>query len=582
MPKWIGTTSEFLGWVFLAGILIAGAPLFICMPLWADVTYYDVCARNILGGGVHYRDVFETNLPGMVWLHAVIRPIVGWSSEAFRAVDLMVVGSSILLLGLLLKRIGVPRRVIVWSTAASFFFYLYQTEYSHCQRDGWMLLPTIVAVWLRGRQLARDETASKGCLFRSAIMEGMAWACAIWIKPHCLIPALFVWLAGVRRLAGMSWRRALIDFAGLLAGGLLVGGAGSAWLIATGTWPWMWDVLLNWNPEYYRWTPQEMNVRLSALLNYFAPWSEVHLLAIPVALIALCCGRVWRFGPTPGMKPARLDQALLAALYLGWLTEATLFQKVFDYSQAPVVLLAMAVLTAHRVPIGQLLVIWCLAGATLNYLQPSVDSLRWMQSFADKNPTTFRQLIPEHRLINHRFDWCPTWWKCVSQGSSPQTKDRLTLYSGAHSSPTWTELDAMRRYLQTLDLKDGELVCLDDSTHPLYLDLRLRPGFRFIHVNTSMDFRSKRPRIMEELKASGHKYVVSDTAIMRFLYEDFAPVNDSSFDQSGVPIDVPCVCRDIYPWNQPVIHREGRYWLHRVENPIQEIRIPYPRWADRP
>lgn len=38
---------------------------------------YDVAARNILRGGVHYRDVFDTNLPGIVWLMAAIRSAKG-------------------------------------------------------------------------------------------------------------------------------------------------------------------------------------------------------------------------------------------------------------------------------------------------------------------------------------------------------------------------------------------------------------------------------------------------------------------------------------------------------------------------
>src|SRR5580698_9118097 len=125
----VASISGVAASIVLLGTLVVCVPLFIRMPLWVDTTYHDLSARNILWGGVHYRDIFETNLPGMVWLHALIRPIVGWSSEAFRAVDLFVVGSSILMLGLLLKRIGSPRRTIVWSTAASFLFYVYQSEY---------------------------------------------------------------------------------------------------------------------------------------------------------------------------------------------------------------------------------------------------------------------------------------------------------------------------------------------------------------------------------------------------------------------------------------------------------------------
>ena len=51
---------------------------------------------------------------------------------------------------------------------------------------------------------------------------------------------------------------------------------------------------------------------------------------------------------------------------------------------------------------------------------------------------------------------------------------------------------------------------------------------------------------------------------------------------TGIPTDYPCVFEGVYPWNQPVIYRSGRYWVHRVDNPIDSIRAPYPRWADVP
>ena len=38
------------------------------MPLFSDVIHYDLSARNLLRGGVHYRDVLDINLPGMVWV----------------------------------------------------------------------------------------------------------------------------------------------------------------------------------------------------------------------------------------------------------------------------------------------------------------------------------------------------------------------------------------------------------------------------------------------------------------------------------------------------------------------------------
>ena len=43
------------GLVCLVVVLVAFTPLFVCMPLWVDATHYDICARNLLEGGVHLR-----------------------------------------------------------------------------------------------------------------------------------------------------------------------------------------------------------------------------------------------------------------------------------------------------------------------------------------------------------------------------------------------------------------------------------------------------------------------------------------------------------------------------------------------
>ncbi|HEY1190874.1 MAG TPA: hypothetical protein VGE74_24800, partial [Gemmata sp.] len=60
--------SARLGWALAAAVLVAAVPLFLAMPPWCDVTLYQMAARNVLQGGVHYRDIFDTNLPGFVWL----------------------------------------------------------------------------------------------------------------------------------------------------------------------------------------------------------------------------------------------------------------------------------------------------------------------------------------------------------------------------------------------------------------------------------------------------------------------------------------------------------------------------------
>jgi hypothetical protein len=568
---------ETLSWGMLAALLALAVPLFIAMPLWVDVTYHDLSARNILWGGIHYRDVFETNLPGMVWLHILVRSLFGWSAEVIRGADLVVVGSAVLLLTSWLARLGVLRIARIWFVFACAFFYLGGSEFIHCQRDGWMLLPAMIALHLRGRQLARSRApnATAAPLFAFGVMEGLVWGCAVWIKPHVLVPALFVWLASVGRIAGGTARRAwLADLGGLLCGGLMAGLAGSIWLISTGTWPYLWDILLHWNTEYYDWSLAEFQNRFNMVIMYFSPWSLIHIVSIPVALYTLYQARPWRRDESGTDEPLRMDRALLAALYLGWLAQATLLQRVFHYSHAPVLLLALAVLAGRRWPVGPIFLIWSMLGAALHLLAPHWPSLRdGLAAFQEWKPYTYQQLVPQPALFDP--ERLRLWPRAMREGGTPALWDRLTHYPGIHCVPDWQDLERMAEHLRGMGIKDRELICWYDSTHPLYLQLGIRPGLRFMHVTTALRFEKHWDDIRREVIASGHHYVVSDMAVVRFYYafgDD--PPPGRPYD---LPIDFPDVVRDVYPWNQPVLFRVGRYTLHEVRYPIDKIMFPVPK-----
>jgi len=86
--------------------LAVGLPLYLRSPLWCDITLYDVAARNLLQGGAHYRDVFDTNLPGYVWLLTAIRWAFGFGTVALRCVDLAIVAGIVLVVDRIARRGG--------------------------------------------------------------------------------------------------------------------------------------------------------------------------------------------------------------------------------------------------------------------------------------------------------------------------------------------------------------------------------------------------------------------------------------------------------------------------------------------
>ena len=87
-----------LAWAALLLVLGLGLPLFLCMPLTYDTVQYDLCVRKLLRGGVLYRDAFDNNLPGVIWIQAVARAMFGWRSEALRLADFGLISLTVLLL----------------------------------------------------------------------------------------------------------------------------------------------------------------------------------------------------------------------------------------------------------------------------------------------------------------------------------------------------------------------------------------------------------------------------------------------------------------------------------------------------
>lgn len=89
----------------------------------------------------------ERNLPGVIWIHALVRSVAGWWPVALRGFDVFVVlGISLLLSHFVEAPLSEPRQksgvrgVLVCGVL---LFYFGTSEWCHCQRDTWMLLPCL-------------------------------------------------------------------------------------------------------------------------------------------------------------------------------------------------------------------------------------------------------------------------------------------------------------------------------------------------------------------------------------------------------------------------------------------------------
>jgi hypothetical protein len=554
--------------VATALVLVGGVPLFLRMPPWPDVTLYDMAVRALFRGGVLYRDVFDTNLPGVVWVMAGVRAVFGWSYEALRAWDLVVVGAAAGVLGAWAKRAGATPAAVAWYAAAVALFYPFTSEFSHCQRDPWMLLPAAAAGLLRVRQAGR--AAADGVSVRAAVGEGFVWGLAVWLKPHVMVPAAGVWAVSAVRIARRAGPGAAgRDLLGLVGGGLLAGLPGVIWLVASGAWPYFWDIFTNWNPDYLRGEWRTLSHKLGYGFWCFRPWGLVHVAALPPAVLD-----VWR-----GVARRSADdqpgggRALLAALYLGWFAQAVFVQKGFDYVHVPVTLLGLAVLAGRGWAVGfAYLVGFAAVGAVV--LTPGTEAL--VRAVARANKVA---RFEPHPLTDPVV--MAVWPRCFADPpGSAELRDRLGQHTGIHNAAHWRDLEAVAAYLRAADppVGDRELTCWHDSTHPLYLMLDRDPSTRYMHFGTVLAIPGHADEVRRAVADSPQRYVVADLA--RMTWEPGLARTPGAAGPHSLPGWFPRSQLGLFPWDQPLVFRSGRYVVHRLDHRPTPDQVAIPDWLE--
>jgi hypothetical protein len=574
MARNIRLCLEALGWCALALALVVLLPLFVCMPLCGDVELYDSAALNVLQGGAQYREIFDTNLPGMVWAHLLFRPILGWRSEAIRLVDMAVVAAIIWLLVTWFRPLGVSRSARVWMAFLLAVAYLTTSEWCHCQRDTWMLLPSLAALHLRRRQLATlvsSESVMAGAL-AAAPLEGFVWALAFWVKPFVIVPALCCWLTSalvVLRSAARPVRLVVLDGAGVLTGALLAGLLGVGWLMWSDSWGPFWDVFLHWNPEYVATNRVSQGQRLMYLATRLTPWNLAHMLAVPVAgVVMLRFVKDRARGQSNSDLSPLAQRALLAAFYLGWLLQVEVIQKRFDYVLVPPMLMALP-LAAEWIasrrrwqPVVAVLVVSVVLIPAQQFL------VNWDRQVRHDEPGALAAVAKETRRATWerlesqvvRLVW---WGRCWSEGSTPRVKNALKLTTIGYQ-PDWECLEDVADWLRKRALKDGELTCYYDSSHHLYLELHLKPSTPYLQFgNTLTYFPKHHDLIRRQLQDSPQRYVVSD--LRAVLIDSPTALEGATLE---LPADFPQKFKHVFPWDLPIVFRSGPYTVHRVDGPV--------------
>ncbi|MEZ6062335.1 MAG: hypothetical protein R3C19_18490 [Planctomycetaceae bacterium] len=474
-------------WSAVVLLLIMLGPLFVCMPLNSDTALFDVQASVMLNGGVLYRDIVEPNLPGIVWLHSAIRSVAGWSFEAMNAADLLIVAGILCLCCALLRQSKFRRQPIAASlfVLLAMLFYLSTNEWCHAQRDTWMLLPALAAVWLR------STSAPGSRAIRQAVLEGICWGAAFWIKPHVAIPAIAVIAADLFRRSSLP--SALKEIVAVIAGGILVALPGVVWLVSTGTWHHFQDMMLNWNPEYLAAGASRKDLnRWLMMVERFRPWWIVHLVAIPLAIGSL------RAGSGTSNSAGKRSQRLMSAAYIGWLAQSFGLQHAMDYIHVPALLLGMVVIAGWN---------WQL---DVSLRRTAVCAFLLLAMLSSP-------MLRPQRLAN--------WTRCWTEGSTPQIRASL-----AHGNfPDWEHLSDVVRFLKSQHVQDGQLTCANVHSVHLYNELRIRPATRYWTMTILRElFPSRVDLIDNTLRCSDQRFLVVEEREQSLASDEVPPSYDTT------------------------------------------------------
>ncbi len=235
----------------LAVITLLALPV-LTYPLGRDQGEFATIGRGLLEGRVPYRDLWNPKPPAVFYVYAAAMAVLGRSTEALRALDLLLVlgvGAGLFSLG----RRFASRRVGLWAALVFAVFYLTESFWTLTQNDGLVLLPMVWALVGMVKAAAPGRQASGGASFpaslmavRSAFLAGALCGVAVWFKyPFALfglvVAASFFILrwrktpVAARRIVSLNaafW----LPFLAFLFGGLVALAAGAVYLLALGAW----------------------------------------------------------------------------------------------------------------------------------------------------------------------------------------------------------------------------------------------------------------------------------------------------------------------------------------------------------
>ena len=387
-----------------------------------------------------------------------------------------------------------------------------------------------------------------------SIVEGMLWGLAVWIKPHVLVPALVVWLVSLRF---ETRRAAIVDAIALLFGGAIVGGR--RLVLAHSDRRVVADV--GRAPEL---EPGILLVVVGQPLPQGAARLRLLRAVQPVALRRRSRWQSMRHLPTrSGARDPRRPLPRLAG-------------AGDDHSEG-IRLRACAADACSASPCWRRF-----AGRSGRSSWRGVCSRGLRTNFASESewPCVQARTRSTTRVIAAAS---PNRPRRSAGALAPLLARRVVgiegrthLLSRGSIAPNWADLAARGRVPGDEESARSRVDLLARFDAPALRLARHQAGHSLsarhhgdeVQVEARTDSRARRSRARHD--TSSATWCRSSTQPRSARRRPRGPAN-------ALPPEFPEWGADVYPWNQPVVFRAGRYFVHEVKNPRGEIVFPLPK-----
>ena len=353
----------------------------------------------------------------------------------------------------------------------------------------------------------------------------------------------------------------------------------------------------------------EYEDRLKRELHWFPPWSLWLIPTVPLAILSILDAVPWRARLDNGsVRPGPVGRVLPGWLWdreagpdarfvrgsargavpdLGARSRSTSSAGSCTSHMAELFLM-FGLWAAHRWAMPAVVLVWLMLTSMLwliGDVNPQVREMLLRVATHDSRPADEpdkeRYLVRYPLADPERLRLWPECWRTdLTTEEQYALWDRNKRISAHEASIDWEELNEVAEFLRARGVKDGELLAWHDSPHALYLMMGIKPGVRYMHINTAQSISMESyARVQAELAATAGtaRFAVSDLEYPTLgVCEELRQkiLGPPAGPHDLIPAGLQPAFRRQFPFNQKTVFRSrgglGRYIIHELTPPLQD------------